>query len=396
MASDVKHAEDEDGRYRGHELYLEDDNIDKKLALQLDSMKKTIEEQAATIKKLTNELSEQRKISTDEAAGNDTKKRKREDLGDVMNLAMVAETYSKDEKIRELNEKIELLEKDLIEHKKTPAKPTSDTTSPPHSSVKAPQRVLPQLPILSSVESLFGDLKASMEKRLNEMDSKMTEMKSSIDEKLQRREESDKSVPGATYSSIAATGVIDTGKQGNAMQSFIEAKNVEMVVEHDRQRRENNIIIHGVTDNNVPTEDDTFVYSFLEILGANVKPTSIHRLGKPNNDKSRPLKLAMASISDKNLVMSRLTNLKAADDQFRKISVRDDYTPEERSMIKSLHEKATQLNKTENTNEWKVRGNPKNGLRLMRIKSKDQQQTTTENQIFTLANKSAPLTTILE
>ena len=389
MASDVKQTEEEGGRYRGHELYLEDDNIDKKLALELDSMRKTIEEQAATIAKLTDELSEQRKLNTSETAGNDTKKRKREDLGDVMNLAMVAETYSKDERIRELNEKVELLENELMEQKK--AKRTSDTMSPPNSSVKAPTRVLPQVPILSSVETLFGDLKASMEKRLTDMDSKMAAMKVSIDDRLQERE-SNKSAPSATYSSVAATGVIDTGKRGNAFQSFIEAKNVEMVVEHDRQRRENNIIIHGVTDNNDSTEDDTYVDSFLAILGANVKPASTNRLGKPNSDKSRPLKLTMATIADKNLVMSRLTNLKAADDQFRKISVRDDYTPEERTMIKSLHEKASQLNKAENTSDWKVRGNPKNGLRLIKIKSKDQQQTTTEKLVTT----SPPSTTILE
>ena len=391
MASDVKQTEEEGGRYRGHELYLEDDNIDKKLALELDSMRKTIEDQAATIAKLTDELSEQRKLNSSETAGNDTKKRKREDLGDVMNLAMVAETYSKDERIRELNEKIELLENELMEHKKSPAKRSSDTTSPPNSSVKAPSRVLPQVPILSSVETLFGDLKASMEKRLTDMDSKMAAMKVSIDDRLQERE-SNKSAPSVTYSSIAATGAIDTGKQGNAFQSFIEAKNVEMVVEHDRQRRENNIIIHGVTDNNDSTEDDTYVDSFLAILGANVKPTSINRLGKPNSEKSRPLKLTMATITDKNLVMSRLTNLKAADDQFRKISVRDDYTPEERTMIKSLHEKASQLNKAENTSDWKVRGNPKNGLRLIKIKSKDQQQKTTEKLLTT----SSPPTTILE
>ena len=72
MASDVKQTEEEGGRYRGHELYLEDDNIDKKLALELDSMRKTIEDQAATIAKLTDELSDQRKLNSSETAGNDT------------------------------------------------------------------------------------------------------------------------------------------------------------------------------------------------------------------------------------------------------------------------------------------------------------------------------------
>lgn len=86
----------------------------------------------------------------------------------------------------------------------------------------------------------------------------------------------------------------------------------------------------------------------------------------------------MSTVDEKNLVMSRLPNLKAAEDQYRRISVRDDYTPDERVMIRTLNEKAQQLNKAENTNEWKLRGSPKNGLRLIRIKSRENE--TTEKQ----------------
>ena len=68
--------------------------------------------------------------------------------------------------------------------------------------------------------------------------------------------------------------------------------------------------------------------------------------------------------------MSRLSNLKTAEDQYRNISIKDDYTPEERSIIKTWNEKAGELNKAENTTEWKVRGTPKNGLRLVKIKRK--------------------------
>ena len=60
-------------------------------------------------------------------------------------------------------------------------------------------------------------------------------------------------------------------------------------------------------------------------------------------------------------------NLKNADDKYRKISVKDDYTIEERNIARQWIEKAQELNKTENTNVHVVRGNPKNGFRLAKI-----------------------------
>ena len=68
--------------------------------------------------------------------------------------------------------------------------------------------------------------------------------------------------------------------------------------------------------------------------------------------------------------MSRLPNLKTAENKYKQISVKDDYTPEERAMIRSMNDKASELNKSENTTEWKIRGTPKNGLRLVKIKAR--------------------------
>ena len=76
----------------------------------------------------------------------------------------------------------------------------------------------------------------------------------------------------------------------------------------------------------------------------------------------------MNSIDDKQVIMSRLSNLKTAEDKYKRISIKDDYTPEERSVIKAWSDKANELNKNEETTEWKVRGTPKNGLRLVKIK----------------------------
>ena len=71
-----------------------------------------------------------------------------------------------------------------------------------------------------------------------------------------------------------------------------------------------------------------------------MRPKQIIRLGKPNDDKIRPIKLVMETDDDKDAVMSRLGNLKNAEEIFRKVSVRDDYTIEEREMVREWVKKS--------------------------------------------------------
>ena len=75
----------------------------------------------------------------------------------------------------------------------------------------------------------------------------------------------------------------------------------------------------------------------------------------------------MSNTEEKEIIMKRLVNLRAAEDEFQKLSVRDDYTLEERQLIKVWLQKASEKNKAENTKDWKVRGSPKNGLRLVKL-----------------------------
>ena len=390
MASDVADDKTEDeGRYRGFDVTFEETthdgktdsfehNMSKEILtenddLDMSKLKQIIKEQAETIEKMNEKLLKQ----SNELTGNVSKRRKLDSVGETMNLAMVAETYDKDEKIRELNDKIERLENQLRDQKNTTLQSTSLNKS-------TKQRILPQVPAVTNVEALFSDLKSSMEKRMSEMDSKMTLMKETIDEKLKQNDEAKMITANKTYSNVAATDLNEPKTYGNTLQSIIETKNAEIVVENERQRREANIIIHGIKENAENAEenkksDDAFITKLFQILGVNAQPKLILRLGKLENiEKSRPIKLVMSTVDEKNLVMSRLPNLKAAEDQYRRISVRDDYTPDERVMIRTLNEKAQQLNKAENTNEWKLRGSPKNGLRLIRIKSRENE--TTEKQ----------------
>ena len=114
------------------------------------------------------------------------------------------------------------------------------------------------------------------------------------------------------------------------------------------------------------------------MLGTDVNPESFTRLGKLNEDssetndkkKSRPLRICMKTTTDKETVMRRLSNLKNADERYKHVSVKDDYTYEEREIIREWQEMANKKNEEENTNTWRCRGNPKNGMRLVKIKAK--------------------------
>jgi hypothetical protein len=155
------------------------------------------------------------------------------------------------------------------------------------------------------------------------------------------------------------------------LTSVIEStKNDDLVQEKERERRATNLIIYGineVTDNDLKEHDEQFVASFLDTIGIAMRPQQITRLGKTNEDKKRPVKLVMDSVDDKEQIMARLSNLKNAEEVYRTLSIREDYTIKERELIREWVSKAEQKNKEENTHNWKVRGTPKNGLRLVRI-----------------------------
>ena len=105
----------------------------------------------------------------------------------------------------------------------------------------------------------------------------------------------------------------------------------------------------------------------MEVIGVNVLPISVTRIGKIQDGRIRPIKLVMNSLENKNRIMSRLVNLKYAEERFKRLSVKDDYTVEERQLIKIWHQKAEERNTNENTTMWKVRGTPKNGLRIVKV-----------------------------
>ena len=342
-------------------------------------LRKTVADQNKIISKLQDELKlRSSDTETTEDAMNETKKRKRGEASDEMNLAMVADSFDKDKKIKELKNEIQFLRSEL---KKQTSISTSRVVDKNKSTEVKPTRTLPSNPPLPNITALFQELKNGVEKQITDM---KVSIEKTVEQKIAKVLESNNS-PTMSYASAAtiAENGNQTTKQGNDFRTLIaDTKNEELICENDRQRREMNIIVHGVKERTKNSEDrmieldQTYVKELFSILGLTINAKSITRLGKLDIDgKCRPLKLTMKSVEDKKSVMSRLSNLKSAEEQYKNISIKDDYTPSERELIRYKLKQAQEMNERENTNSWKVRGTPKNGLRIVKIRASTEIQT---------------------
>ena len=111
------------------------------------------------------------------------------------------------------------------------------------------------------------------------------------------------------------------------------------------------------------------VNGIINVLDCGVTPFSVIRVGRRKEQGSRPVKLIMSSVHDKERVMKSLGKLKDAPENIRQISVTDDYTQEERESIRQKVAEAKQMTNSRGEGKyiWRVRGTPKNGLILRRF-----------------------------
>lgn len=134
--------------------------------------------------------------------------------------------------------------------------------------------------------------------------------------------------------------------------------------------RKLNVIIHGIKEEDITDSRDPVLNELFETLQfvhhAEIK---CDRLGAKSIEKTRPIRIKMESSQMKEVFMSSLWKLKNGPIKFQKISVTDDYTQDERREIKRWVNEAKQRTKDEVDYEWKVRGSPKNGLRLVKMET---------------------------
>ena len=84
------------------------------------------------------------------------------------------------------------------------------------------------------------------------------------------------------------------------------------------------------------------------------------------------MKIVMQNEQDKDKIMMNLKNLKG-NEKYKGVSVTDDHSIKERNTIKVWVEKARAANAAESPDSaygWEVRGSPKNGMKLKKLKKR--------------------------
>ena len=155
-----------------------------------------------------------------------------------------------------------------------------------------------------------------------------------------------------------------------------EQRNLDLNEINEKKSRATNVIFHGVEEPENSDKDvakkfnDDYVQDFLKQIGVNATCKSIYRLGKTEATKKRPIKLVTASEGERDEIMKNLNKLKD-NEKYRGVSITEDYTIDERNLIRSKAEEAKANNAKEPVDSmftWKVRGTPKNGLFIKKVK----------------------------
>ena len=211
------------------------------------------------------------------------------------------------------------------------------------------------------VRSSSKDVTAQLETKVVKMIDKNMQGKS--DQSTDRGETTEQK-PASSYAGALAGP--DTFRK-----IMREARNEEKIEEFEKEQRSNNFIIHGAEEvgsniSSIQKNDEEFILDILdEIRLQGLEPKSVVRLGKPSEDRPRPIKVQMKTKAGKDKVMNSLKYLRGTEDYFGKIRITDDYTKEERDTITEWVKKAEEKSRDDTDKVYRVRGDPKNGLRLV-------------------------------
>ena len=221
--------------------------------------------------------------------------------------------------------------------------------------------------LTEQVAKIENNLKEMVEAKLGENKKEMTVLSENI---------SKVSIPPTDVDPAANTwSSVVSRKQPNVTT----IRNAELVEKQEQEKRKNNFIIYRLSETqgdntNLQENDKILMQSFFQTIEVGVTPKQVMRLGRKEGEKNRLLKVVMLNSDDKEKVMSNLNKLKNANENLRCISVREDYTQEERNLLKAMNDEAKKKNEQDNVTHWKVRGSPKNGLRVVKITTRKQQE----------------------
>ena len=173
----------------------------------------------------------------------------------------------------------------------------------------------------------------------------------------------------------------------NLRQIMKESRAEQRKEEHVCLSRENNLIIYRVDESDKQTaeertsDDQGFVDELVQdiLCIPDTRIAKVVRIGpKLGQDgeprqTSRPLKVELVDKESKASVMRNLFKLGSAEERFSKISVTQNYSKEEREVIKVKVTEANKMNEEEKTKNftYRVRGPPWD-LRIVKVKKNNQ------------------------
>ena len=239
------------------------------------------------------------------------------------------------------------------------------------------EEVLSQSPgnqneILSSLKSMLDNKVTQMESKIEKAIEKKLEDKMAaitrLDDKIK-----DSGVDGNDGEKVSYAKVLQLPEEVRRVMQ--ETRNDEKIEKNEQEKRTQNFIIHGAEEigssaEEVKKNDDQYLKDILKRLGVKATAESVTRLGQPNDRKMRTLKIIMKTEKDKEEVMANLRKLKGTEEEFGKISVTPDYSSTEREKIREYAAKAKAQGEQDPTRVYKVRGDPKNGLRVISFEKK--------------------------
>lgn len=218
-------------------------------------------------------------------------------------------------------------------------------------------------------ELLFKNLKTIIDEKTSEMEKNLEKI---IENKLRDKLPNESDTSCKTDQISYAAKVLKVPEE--VRKVIEETKNQERIETTEYEKRGKNFIIHrseefGDTTEEIKRLDKNYVQKILDHIGVKSKPVYISRLGT-GTSKHRPLKIGMKSKIDKDHVMKNLKKLKGTENEFGNISITDDHSKEERQMLKNWRDNAKKKSEGNEQFVYKVRGDPRNGLRLFRVEKK--------------------------
>ena len=219
---------------------------------------------------------------------------------------------------------------------------------------------------------MVNTLKTLFDTKVNEVESKLVDL---IENKLGEKIEAMKNVTPDKEKEQEKTYAKMLAVPAEIKKIMRDVKNDEKVEDKEVEKRSRNFIIHGAEEigddaEAVKENDGKYIKDILSKIGVKTDPENVTRLGKPNDKRKRTIKVVMKSDDDKDSVISNLSKLKGTEDVFGKISITSDYTKSERDQIKAMADKAKEQSASNKDRIYKVRGDPKNGLRIVSFAKK--------------------------